>query len=171
MLKKTPRGDLMLEGVKIIFRNFGGRPGKFKPAGDRGFSVLLDKDLAEALKDDGFNVKTLKPREEGDEPAFHLPVKVKYNGNRYDPTVVLVTDRGRTTLTEDMVDIVDISDITNVDLVINAYNYEVNGSTGISAYLQRAYITIEEDEFERKYSNVPDSAKPTMEYLEEFMDD
>ena len=61
-------GQLMIENAKIIFRNFAGKEGMYNAEGDRNFCVLLEDDLAEQLVKDGWNVKTLRAREEDDVP-------------------------------------------------------------------------------------------------------
>lgn len=144
-----------IEGAKIVFRNFSGKEGKFNPAGRRNFSVLLAPDLANALLADGWNVKFLAPREEGDIPQAYLSVRVAFEG--YPPKIVLITSRGKTVLGEDDVNILDWAEIANVDLIIRPYTWEIQGKTGISAYLKAMYVTIVEDEFERKYANCPDA--------------
>jgi hypothetical protein len=48
----------------------------------------------------------------------------------------------------------DWADILNVDLIVRPYEWNVNGKTGIKAYLQSIYITIEEDTLEQKYSEL-----------------
>lgn len=147
--------NVTLENARIVFRNFAGAEGRFNRKGDRNFGVLLDADTATAMAASGWNIKTLKPREEDDEPQAWLKVKVNFGGR--PPRVVLVTSRGRTNLGEDEVSILDFADILNVDLIIRPYHYDIDGSQGVTAYLQSIYVTINEDELERKYSDVPDS--------------
>jgi len=147
---------VLMEGVRLIFRNFTGKEGQYNREGDRNFGVILPDDVAEAMLADGWNVKYLKPREDEEDevaPTPWLPVKVGYGKGR-PPKIMLVTERGRTALDEETVDTLDWADITNVDLIVRPYNYEVSGRTGISAYVQSMYVTIEEDELERKYAEM-----------------
>jgi hypothetical protein len=46
----------------------------------------------------------------------------------------------------------DWADIRTCDLIARAYEWTVNGKTGVKAYLQSMFITIEEDALERKYA-------------------
>lgn len=151
-------GNVVMEDVRIIFRNFAGKEGTFNRAGDRNFNVILEPDVAEAMAADGWNVKYLKPREEGDEPTPRLEVAVSFKQRR-PPRIVMITSRGRTNLGEDEVNILDWADIKKVDLIVRPYQWEVNGKSGIKAYLQSIFVTIEEDELELKYADVPDSAQ------------
>lgn len=151
---------LVLENVKIVFRNFSGNEGPFNKAGDRNFGLLIDADSAEAMERDGWNIKYLKPREEGDEQQAWLKIKVNFNGR--PPKVMLVTSKGKTPLGEDMVSLLDWAQIASVDLIISPYDWTVNGKSGITAYLTSIFVTIEEDELDRKYANVPDTAQNTM---------
>jgi hypothetical protein len=147
---------VLMEGVRLIFRNFTGKEGQYNREGDRNFGVVLPDDVAEAMLADGWNVKYLQPREDVAEEETQtpwLPVKVGYGKGR-PPKIMLVTDRGRTALDESTVDMLDWADITNVDLIVRPYNYEVHGRSGVSAYVQSMYVTIEEDALERKYAEM-----------------
>lgn len=152
--------NIRIEGARIGFRNFSGEEGRFNPKGRRNFCVFLDEDIAKDMEKEGWNVKWLQPREEGDEPQAYLQVKLVFG--KIPPKIVLVTGRGKTRLDEDTVNILDWAEIQNVDLVIRPYNWEVNGNTGVSAYIKTMYVTLREDEFESKYYDVPDSAASAM---------
>lgn len=151
-----PRNDntVLMEGVQIIFRNFSGKEGQYNREGDRNFAVLLDPMVAESMAGDGWNVKWLRPRSEDEEedPQAYLPVSVNFKGR--PPRIVLITSRGRTNLDEDQVEMLDWADIINVDLIVRPYEWTVNNKSGIKAYLQSIYVTIEEDPLEMKYSEL-----------------
>ena len=148
------RGVVQIDEARIIYRNFAGAPSKFNREGDRNFAVVIeDQDIAEALTEKGWNVKIKPPREEGDEPFMFLPVKVKFNDR--GPRVYLQNSlggRNRVTLDEDTVGILDNVDITNVDLDIRPYDWDVQGKTGRTAYLQSICVTQEVDRFLDRYA-------------------
>ena len=148
-------GTVLMEGVRIIFRNFSGKEGQYNREGDRNFAVLLDEKVATDMAEDNWNVKWLKPREDDEEdavPQAYLPISVNFKGR--PPRIVLITSRGRSNLDEDSVEMLDWVDIINVDLIVRPYEWTVNQKTGIKAYLQSIYVTIEEDALELKYSEL-----------------
>lgn len=155
-------GQLTIENAKIVFRNFAGKEGMYNAEGDRNFCVLLEEDLANKLTADGWNIKTLRAREEDDVPQPYIQVSVKYRGRNGNavrpPNIVMVTSKGRTALTESECEILDWVDIANVDLIVRSFQWAVNGKTGIKAYLKSIYVTIQEDELALKYADVPEIA-------------
>lgn len=161
--------NITIENARIGFRNFSGKEGRFNPPGRRNFCVFLDSDVAPVLQEEGWNVKYLQPREKGDEPQAYLQVAVSYAN--IPPKIVLVTGNGKTVLNETNVNMLDWAEISNVDLVIRPYNYDVNGKTGVKAYCKTMYVTIEEDEFEKKYYDVPDSAANSLKDEDDDLDD
>lgn len=148
---------VLMEGVQIIFRNFAGKEGQYNREGDRNFAVLLDDKTAQMMSEDNWNVKWLRPRsdEEDEAPQAYLPVSVNFKGR--PPRIVLITSRGRTNLDESSIETLDWVDIINVDLIVRPYEWTVNQKSGIKAYLQSIYVTIEEDPLEIKYSELDQS--------------
>ena len=150
-MANTETKTFMIEGAQIIFRNFEGKEGQYNRKGDRNFAVIIpDEKTAKQMLKDGWNVKYLEAREEGDENTPYISVTVSYK-NR-PPRIVMLTTNARTNLTEDTVEILDWAEIANADLICNAYEWDVNGKTGVKAYLKSLFITIEEDALERKYA-------------------
>ena len=154
------KDNIVIDNGRIGFRNFSGNAGKFNPVGRRNFCVFFDQETGRILEEDGWNIRWLQPREEGDEPTAYLQVAVNYDN--IPPKIVLVTSHGKTILSEGTVNILDWAEIKKVDLTIRPYNWEMNGKNGVKAYVKNMYVTIEEDEFESRYYDVPDSAQNTI---------
>lgn len=154
--------NIKIEGATLIFRNFQGKQNRFNDPGNRNFGVLIDDDMAEELLADGWKIKRLRPDEDGHEQAW-LPVKVKYGD--YPPIAVLITSRGKTKLDEDTIGQLDWTYIKNVDMIIRPYNYPAmqGRPAGVSAYLKSIYVTVNEDDLELKYADLP--------YAEEDMEE
>lgn len=150
--------NIKIENARVRFKNFSGKEGKYNPAGRRNFCVLLDEEDAQSLFEEGWNVKYLQPKDKNgdDDPQAYLPVAVSYAN--IPPKVYLVTSKQKTLLDEETIGMLDWGEFESFDLVIRPYNYDVNGKTGVKAYLKTLYANLVEDEFADKYEDVPDSA-------------
>lgn len=151
-MARTDVPNISIDNAQIRFRNFTGEPTKFdKVGGKRTFSVVLDSETAERLRDDGWNVKTWEP-DGAEEPMYHLPVEISYK--IYPPKILMISGNKKTRLQEDTVSALQYAEFTKLQLIIRPYCWEVNGKSGIKAYLKAMYATIEEDEFEKDYRNL-----------------
>lgn len=140
----------------IIFKNFTGKDDKFGREGDRSFSIVIEDDaLAEQLANDGWNVKPLTPRDP-DEKVNHF-IKVKISFRVRPPKIWLLTNHKRTLLDEDTIATLQYARIENADVVVSPWRWEVNGKTGIAAYLETLYVKIEDDPFADKYADYESS--------------
>jgi hypothetical protein len=147
-----PRNDRnrTLEDITIAFRNFAGKEDVYNRAGDRNFAILLDETAARNMEQDGWNVKYLREREEGDGQQAYIQVAVSYK-NR-PPKVCMITSKGMTYLSEAEVELLDWADIETADATLSPYDWAVNGKSGTKAYLHALYVKIEEDYLQSKWT-------------------
>lgn len=148
---KTRGNILEIEDARIIYRNFTGAPSKFNREGDRNFAVIIPtEELKDELVEMGWNVKIKPPRDEYEDPFMFMPVKVVFN-NR-GPAAYIRSGDSVTRLNEETIDMLDEIDISSVDMDLRPYDWEVNGRTGRSAYLQAINVTQNVDRFGARYS-------------------
>lgn len=152
MTQPRRRQAVLIENAQIIFRNFAGKEGEMNRAGDRNFSVLLEPDTAEELRREGWNVKQLRAREEGDPRQDFLPVSVSFKIK--PPRLVLLTSNGRNVIGEEECEVFDWVDIEFVDVTIRPYEWTVRGESGIKAYVKTLYVKVLEDPLDLKYADL-----------------
>lgn len=145
--------QLQIENARIGYRNFRGAEGPYNRQGDRNFVVFLDEAFAADLEKDGWNIKWPKPNPaidpDEDQRQPYLPVEVSFR--HQPPKVILIAGENVNMMKEDQLSTLDYAEIESVDVVINPYLWEVNGKTGVKAYLKAIYVTLETDLFTDKY--------------------
>lgn len=142
--------SLEVEGVKLIYRNFSGAPSQYNADGDRNFCFIIeDEKQAKELQKDGWNVKI---RETEDGSFSFMKVKINMNSS-YPPKIKMIIGEKAVTIDENNINLLDGADIQYADIVINPYEWEVNGSTGISAYLSELYVVCNSSRIGEKYQD------------------
>ena len=143
-------GNLTLENARIFFKDFSAE-GRFAN-GKRTFCVEIPEDLVEQLQRDGWNLKSRESRVDPDAVTWFIKVEASYRAR--PPRVICIPSitKNRTYLTEATIASLDYAEILNVDLTINPYPWEVNGKSGVKAYLGTMYVTIQEDPLDAKYT-------------------
>ena len=151
MQVKFRKDILEIEDARIIYRNFEGVASKFNREGDRNFAVIVPNDkIKDILVEAGWNVKIKPPRDEEDTPFMFIPVKVKFN-NR-GPAAYLRSGETVTRLNEETIGILDEIDIQSVSMDLRPYDWDVNGKTGRTAYLQAIDVIQNIDRFGDMYA-------------------
>ena len=161
---------ITIKNAQLFKTNFSGKEiPPYNPAGKRTFCVFIeDPEVATAMAKDGWNIRWLDPKKEGDERKAFLSVEVSFK-NR-PPKIVIRTRNGVTRLEEEDVTMLDWAEKTNVDLSINPRYWEDGKDLRIKAYLRSMKVDIYEDEIEAEvdelYRNAPGSAVDAM--VEEY---
>lgn len=141
---------VQIDNARLIFNNFQGKENQFNRNGEKSFCVILDEENARVLEHDGWNVKWLAEREEGERPTPIINIGVRFD--IFPPKIILITSTGEKYLNDDTVESLDWLDLAQVDLIFRAYDWEFAGKNGRKAYLKTMFVTIEEDALEKRYA-------------------
>lgn len=150
------RKGFMVEDIQlgdIIWKNFAGRATEFKPEGTRVFNLKLDPAGAEFFEAAGISgVKNLRFDPEYDEEVMSkVPVSVQFG--EYPPEIYMIVNGRKKRLNEDTVGLLDRCRITGGDMYLAPWEWKVAGKTGIKLFLRKAYLEIELDSMDDKYSD------------------
>lgn len=148
--------DLKIENAELVFKpNFSGEVTEYNRLGYPQFNVRVPDALVESLKADGWNVQAWpKEPDEDRDQIWHILVTVRYDGYN-PPSVFLVAPNGKKTAIdtkEAFTKKMPGTKFSNIDLIIHPYQWEVNGKSGVKAYLQTGYFVIDPDPFADKYA-------------------
>lgn len=151
--------NLAIENARIIFRNFRGEASTFNAAGNRNFCLLIPKEQAYQLQEDGWKVKWPRVNDQDDDSRDpYIPVTVRFFGqgterDGRDPKIFVRNSVNDPFVeyTEKMVSNLDNAEIENLDVVIRPREWEMNGKSGVKAYLKSMWVTLLQDEFYGKY--------------------
>lgn len=148
---KQKLGNLTLEDAKFFGRpNFSGEEDQFKDARPK-FTVLIPNDLADKLRELGWNVKTNIPTQEemaeGREMISHLKVMVD---RQSDIWIIMGEDREK--LNEQTRGVLDKSRVERLDMEIRAWEYDPEEKPGeFSARLVTLIAVIRPNILSQKY--------------------
>lgn len=146
------RRKLTIMNAKMLYLNFRGLERGKNRVGDRNFCVYIDPNDAQAMADDGWNVKyQINKTDPSDQKPF-ISVAVSYS--HIPPKVYIRNDgdRNETLLDEESVGLIDTAEIVGADVRINPRFWtDDRGNTRIKAYLDELHVTIYADEMDAKY--------------------
>lgn len=154
--KRVWINDLEIEdaNIKWPWSHFAGEKDTFNEAGDHNFTVILPEDVALDLMQipDGWAIKKLEPREEGDAPEYVLKIKISY---KYEQPAVYIL-KGNRRFRADETDLADIKRSTceRIDVIASPSRWvRPNGDTGVTAYVREMYVQIRESRFAEMYAD------------------
>lgn len=148
---------ISIENTRFIFRtNFSGDPERdtFGSEARKANIVIPSEEQALDMIDQGFNVKTTKPKP-GEEidfvPTYFVSINVNYDTD-WPPKIYLVSgDATPVLLDSESIDILDKCYVLNVDVVLNPYRNQRTGKS--SLYVRTMYVTqdVDDDPFAHRY--------------------
>lgn len=178
------QNTLIMTGVELQGKNFSGSTGlwwdKFNDGTSRKVALKLSPEEAEWFASRGGKVRVIpaNPPQYPDATMF-IEVRLGYKGkkppkpgqpwNTFEngPRVVMVVPGGKNTdLTEDTVGNLDRCYIRNVDMEVRMAPARLkdgsvvnrNGVPGITLYAERIYATVQINELDARYSDIPPQA-------------
>lgn len=179
------KGLIHIENAIIVSKNFKGEEKRdpenpkriVNTKGNRNFSMLLNEEAADLISnyrlvgegDKKFKVSVKLPPEDAEDqtPSIYMSVKVSYKYDAdgrpkwFNPVINQYSSKGKTEKTEKNVDSIDDVYIEKASLIFSAYPYDVNGKTGLSAYLRKMNYKIMEDEMDAKWDQTYITDDPT----------
>lgn len=145
---------LSIENARFIFEtNFSGDPRRDKFGSDKRYAnIIIPEELANELADEGFNVRTIDPKDSEEyEKTYFIKVNVNFE-SKYPPRIYLVSgDNAPQLLDSESVKLIDTVYVKNVNAILSKYYNDKTGKW--SLYARTLYVEqeIESDPFAARY--------------------
>ena len=149
MLLEKYGNKYCLKDCKILFPNFRGRQTKYNPEGNRNFNAKIDDPaIAQALANDGFNVRLLNKLNDEDPDTWGLKITIRYNKDHpeYNPQVKEVFEDRSANLDDSNIHALDDMTINKAIIEFRPFVYD-EVAHKCSAYLNRAKFWVVDDWF------------------------
>ena len=153
---QIPANRIKPDGTEVHPRNFSGIPvPPYNKNGERNFTIILDPEQVDIddLLEKGWNIHQGRAREDDPDfvPNYYLRVKVKFHDadsdlSRMNPRIIKVTSKGELPLDVNNVGDLDRDEIIKANLMITGRWNESQTYTGVSAYLKKMVVRINEDD-------------------------
>lgn len=142
-------GRLTIYDAKVLFKNFSGEPTVYNKEGDRNFCVIITKELADILNENGWKVR-VRPSRDGVEPDnYYIKVKVSYM--KTAPNVKVDTGSAERWLDEDTIGELDHQRVRTADLTISESHWSRPDGNGVTGYLTTLFARVDIDELMESY--------------------
>lgn len=142
---KIQRPSVTIEGAEIIYHRWAGTVNEWNKEGKKSVSIYIPDELLDVMIRDGWHINYTDPNDEGETPRAFINCKINFS--QRPPRVIMVTKEKMIPLTDKSIGMLDDAEIINLDVTLIGNPWE----RGISCYLQKAYVTIQEDELDKKY--------------------
>ena len=156
-------GNLYIENAWFFGKpNFSGIVDNFGDS-SRKFTVRIPNEVADDLRDMGWNVKTTIPRTEEEEPISHLKVKTSFSFDdnhpqdvdyERGPNVHIIMGESIEKLNSRTIGTLDRSRIVKMDMEIRAWHYnqdDIGAKPLYSARLVELVATVQQSRISEKY--------------------
>ena len=162
----TEDRELVVENAVIMWTNFGGSPTKFNPnGGKRTFDLVLTERIAIMLDNDGWNIKSVRGKNEDDPVLYITEIGVNPRANM---SVYLCEEvngkKYRFRVKPEDLSVLDTYQYSDVALLIRPYVHGRENSAGstIKGYLrQMNLVRLNEDYFHDKYADYTNEESPS----------
>lgn len=157
-----PYTNVVVKNACIMFTNFAGEKDRFN-MGKPQFNLVLTEEAARDLQADGWNVRIMPAREEGESPTYMTNINVAFSDDgRRNPTIKLYSSldgkRVCRRLSAETIGILDDIRLERINLRIGSFNYDGDKYT-MKGYLHelQAVQKAEQTSFDDDYADYQDN--------------